>query len=80
MDSSTTHYALEDLERLCREKTKEMGEVVGEQFQLSWPPGKGELWNIRSWEIERFTRAYRRERPTSFTSSLELNGLTTAWS
>ncbi|HEV8589298.1 MAG TPA: hypothetical protein VGQ72_10520 [Pyrinomonadaceae bacterium] len=61
MDSSSGCHRLDELERLCHEKTKELSELVGKEFQLAWPPpGKGELWNIRPWEIESFMRGYRK--------------------
>ena len=57
MHSSTASYGLEDLERLCLEKTEESA-VVGEEFQLAWPPGKRKKWDLRDWEIEWFLRGY----------------------
>lgn len=55
---STSRYQLEDLEQLAREKTVEMSELAGEEFQLQWPPGTKRKWEFRDWEIDWFLRAY----------------------
>ena len=55
MNSFARRYGLKDLEKLARQKTAELGALIGDDLDLEWPP----KWHpLLDWEIEWFLRAY----------------------
>ena len=54
MNPIPRRYTLKDLEALAREKTREMSELAGGDFELAWPPGNPRKWEFKEWETIAF--------------------------